>query len=70
MEEYRGKGIMGTELRDSFTYFFTRGFKNIVLETSDERNLPIYQKIGFKIEEVIAKKSTTLYFLKYEKRVE
>ncbi len=69
-EEYRGKGIMGHALRESFEYFYNQGYKMIELETSDKSNIPIYQKLGFKIEEVISKKDQTIYFFELEQQVE
>jgi ribosomal protein S18 acetylase RimI-like enzyme len=65
--EYRGRGIMGKSLRDSFEYFFNNGFNKILLETSDESNIVIYQKLGFKITEVISKKKQSMYFLDLER---
>ena len=67
LSEYRSKGIMGEAMRDSFTYFFNKGINRIVLETSDQSNIPIYQKLGFRITEVIKKKSQTIYFFQLEK---
>lgn len=66
VKEYRGIGIMGEALRNSFDYFFNNGYNKISLETSDESNIVIYQKLGFKITEVISKKKQTLYFLELE----
>lgn len=63
---YRGRGIMGKGLRNSFEYFFNNGYNKVVLETSDENNIAIYQKLGFKIIEVISKKNQTMYFLELE----
>jgi|LGVE01.1.fsa_nt_gb ribosomal protein S18 acetylase RimI-like enzyme len=70
LSEYRSQGIMGIELRKSFNYFFNRGYKRIILETSDIINVPIYEKLGFKIEEIITKKSQSIYFFKHEQQVE
>ena len=69
ISEYRSLGIMGIELRKSFNYFFNRGYKRIILETSDLINVPIYEKLGFKIEEIITKKSQSIYFFKLEQQV-
>lgn len=66
-KEYRGKGIMGIELRNSFEYFFSKGYKHISLETSDERNLVVYQKLGFEMVEILTKKNQSLFFMDYKK---
>ena len=65
-KEYRGIGLMGKALRNSFDYFFNNGYNKVSLETSDESNIVIYQKLGFKITEVISKKKQTMYFLELE----
>ena len=67
LKEYRGKGIMGNALRNSFEYFFNNGYNKISLETSDKSNIVIYQKLGFIITEVISKKKQTMYFLELER---
>jgi len=67
LKEYRGLGIMGKALRESFEYFYNNGFNKISLETSDKDNIAIYQKLGFEITEVISKKRQTIYFLETER---
>ena len=67
MKEYRGKGIMGKALRESFDYYFEQGKNEIVLETSDESNIPIYQKLGFKITEIITKNEQKIFFFSLKK---
>ena len=68
-KEYRGKGLMGKALRSSFQYYFDKDVDEIVLETSDESNIPIYQKLGFKIIEVIKKNDQTIYFFSLKREL-
>ncbi len=62
---YRGMGIMSKAFKDCFVHYKELGYEEVVLETSDKSNLPIYQKLGFQMEEVITKKQT-IYFMKME----
>ena len=49
--EYKGKGIMGKAIRNTYQYFSDLGYKEMVLETADPINIPIYNKLGFNIIE-------------------
>lgn len=46
---YKGKGHMGNAIRNSYTYFEGLGYKEMVLETADLSNIPIYEKLGFNV---------------------
>lgn len=48
---HKGKGYMGKAIRNTYQYFKDLGYKEIVLETADPINIPIYHKLGFKITE-------------------
>jgi ribosomal protein S18 acetylase RimI-like enzyme len=66
-KEYRSKGYMKKALKNSFEYYFENGKNEIVLETSDESNVAIYQKLGFQLIEVCEKKEQKLFFFSYLK---
>lgn len=53
---FKGKGLMGKAIRNSYQFFKDLGYKEMVLETADPINIPLYEKLGFK---VIADRSTT-----------
>lgn len=65
-DEYKGKGIMSNAIRETFTYFKDLGFNHMILETSDQANLPLYQKLGFEIDEIIKLKYNQIYFYSKE----
>ncbi len=46
--DYKGKGLMGKAIRSTYQYFKDLGFQEMVLETADPINIPIYEKLGFK----------------------
>ena len=48
---FKGKGLMGKAIRNTYQYFKDLGYKCMVLETADPINIPIYKKLGFKIIE-------------------
>ena len=50
---YRGQGIMKKAFLESFDYFRKIGYSIIILETSDQSNIKVYEKIGFKITKTI-----------------
>ena len=39
---------MGKAIRNTYQYFKDLGYKEMVLETADPINIPIYNKLGFK----------------------
>jgi len=45
---FKGKGLMGKAIRNTYQYFKDLGYKEMVLETADPINIPIYNKLGFK----------------------
>ena len=47
---------MGNAIRNTFTYFKNVGYTQMVLETSDLSNIPIYEKLGFVVDEYIKTK--------------
>lgn len=53
--EYKGKGLMGNAIRKTYKYFKDLGYLEMVLETADPINIPIYKKLGF---DTIENKST------------
>lgn len=61
----KGKGYMGKAIRTSFTYFFNLGYKEMVLETSDLSNIPIYEKLGFQVKSYVetSDKKQTICFM-------
>jgi len=63
-KEYRGKGLMSKPFKDSFEYFKNLGYSTIRLETSDESNLVVYEKLGFENVSTIKSKKDdqTIYF--------
>ncbi|CAL2078675.1 Acetyltransferase (GNAT) family protein [Tenacibaculum sp. 190524A02b] len=61
-KEYQGKGI-GTQLiKEAINYYNDYGI--VYLETSDKRNLPLYDKLGFEVVNVHSELEITLYILK------
>jgi len=48
---FKGKGLMGKAIRNTYQYFKDLGYKEMVLETADPINIPIYNKLGFKTVE-------------------
>ncbi len=53
---FKGKGCMGKAIRTTYPYFKNLGYKKMVLETADLSNIPIYEKLGFKIVETVSTK--------------
>jgi GNAT superfamily N-acetyltransferase len=49
--DFKGKGFMGKAIRNTYQYFKDLGYKEMVLETADPINIPIYNKLGFKTVE-------------------
>ncbi len=47
-DKYKGKGLMGKAIRNTYPYFKDLGYNEMVLETADPINIPIYIKLGFK----------------------
>ncbi|CAL2075612.1 GNAT family N-acetyltransferase [Tenacibaculum sp. 190524A02b] len=61
-KEHQGKGI-GTQLiKEAINYYNDYGI--VYLETSDKRNLPLYDKLGFEVVNVHSELEITLYILK------
>ena len=48
---YKGKGLMGRAIRNTYKYFKELEYNEMVLETADPINIPIYNKLGFKVIE-------------------
>ncbi len=68
VKEHRGKGYMSLAFHQMKDVFKEEGFQYIVLETSDQSNIPIYKKMGFKLEKCIKIKKSNhmIYFFKLE----
>ena len=49
--DFKGKGYMGKAIRNTYQYFKDLGFEEMVLETADPINIPIYNSLGFKVVE-------------------
>ena len=45
---FKGKGLMGKAIRSTYHYFKDLGYQEMVLETADPINIPLYNKLGFK----------------------
>lgn len=54
--DFKGKGYMGKAIRSTYPYFKKLKYKEMVLETADLSNIPIYEKLGFKKIETVTTK--------------
>lgn len=61
-KKYQGNGI-GTKLINQVINSYS-GYDIVYLETSDKRNLPLYDKLGFDVVNVHDELEITLYILK------
>ena len=59
---FKGQGIMSNAIRETFEYFKEKGYKKMILETSDEKNLFLYNKLGFKVDEIVKLDYSQIYF--------
>ncbi|WP_408031481.1 GNAT family N-acetyltransferase [Tenacibaculum xiamenense] len=62
----QGKGI-GTKLINQVMNYYDKDY-TIYLETSDKRNIPLYEKLGFKVVNIHDELEITLYILKKESK--
>ena len=65
---YRSKGYMSFAFRQMTQQFKEQGITHIVLETSDESNIPIYKKMNFTLDQFIItkKEDQKIYFFTLE----
>ncbi|MBN2604599.1 MAG: GNAT family N-acetyltransferase [Bacilli bacterium] len=63
-EQFQGKGLFKSSLRDTVSYFKKMGYQKMILETSDQTNVVLYQSLGFTITEqlTIKKSNQQIYF--------
>lgn len=62
-KEHQGKGI-GTQLIKEAINYYNNDYGIVYLETSDKRNLPLYDKLGFEVVNIHSELEITLYILK------
>lgn len=66
-KEFQGNSLGTKLINDAISYY--NGFDSIYLETSDKRNLSLYDRLGFKIVNTHKELEITLYALKKELNV-
>lgn len=59
---HKGKGIRTNLIKEAINHY--NDCKSIYIETSDKRNISLYQKLGFNIINTHNKLELTLYIMK------
>ncbi|WP_435260741.1 GNAT family N-acetyltransferase [Tenacibaculum sp. nBUS_03] len=62
LRNHQGKGIGTNLIKEAINHY--NDYKVIYLETSDKRNIPLYQKLGFNIVNTHNELELTLYIMK------
>ena len=66
--KYQGQGYMSNAFKQCTNILKDEGFTDVMLETSDSTNIPIYKTMGFTLKEFMSSKSKkqTIYFFERE----
>ncbi|TDQ22785.1 GNAT family N-acetyltransferase [Tenacibaculum caenipelagi] len=62
LSKYQGNGIGTKLISETINYY--EEYKIVYLETSNERNIPLYEKLGFEVVNVHSELEITLYIMK------